>query len=200
MELEKRYKTPPMLPIQWSTSYVSYWQPMLESDRMTSGYCWFDYRRNVCRIDGLFNPWAEKETGYSLWMSEIFTPEEGQTHKAKIAYTKSGGKEQTTYQAIPLNDDVDSCHELLLTQDILIRYNAIYAGSHTILAMQTDAWTFTRHLKGQSTYYFQQGTNHLVRMVTGDPNKHASVRDFLNFDTHIIPEHIFSISKNLVKY
>jgi hypothetical protein len=106
----------------------------------------------------------------------------------------------STYQAIPLNDDVDACHELLLTQDILIRNNAIYAGSHTILAMQTDAWTFTRHLKGQSTYYFQQGTNHLVRMVTGDPNKHASVRDFPNFDTHIIPDHIFSITKNLVKY
>jgi violacein biosynthesis enzyme VioE len=193
MELEKTHKTPPMLPVQWSTSYVSYWQPMLEKDRMTSGYCWFDYSRNVCRIDGLFNPWSEKETGYSLWMSEIFTPGEGQTRKAKIAYTKEGSSEQSTYQATPLKDDVDECHELLLTQDILIRNNATYAGSHTILAMETDAWTFTRLLKSPSTYYFKQGTNHLVRMVTGNPNKHASVRDFPNFDTHIISDNIFNI-------
>lgn len=184
-------KTPPMLPERWSTSYISYWQPMLEEDQITSGYCWFDYSRNVCRIDGLFNPWSEEETGHKLWMSEIFTPSEGQTHKTKIAYTREETNEQSSYQAIPLKDDVDACHELLLTQDILIKNNATYAGSHTILGQKTDAWTFTRPGKGPSTYYFKQGTNHLVRMVTGDPNKHASVRDFPNFDTQIISDRIF---------
>ncbi len=187
--------TPPMLPSQWSSSYISYWQPMLEEDEMTSGYCWFDYSRNVCRIDGLFNPWSEKKTGYKLWMSEIFTPSQGQTCKSKIAYTKEEKKEQNIYQAIPLKNDVDACYELLLTQDILIRNNATYAGSHTILGHKTDAWTFTRLGKGKSTYYFKQATNHLIRMLTEYPNKHASIRDFPNFNTHMTPEHIFEHHK-----
>jgi protodeoxyviolaceinate monooxygenase len=195
MELEKTAKTPPMLPDQWNTSYISYWQPMLEEDQITSGYCWFDYSHNVCRIDGVFNPWSEKETGHRLWMSEIFTPGEGQTRKTKIAYTKEEKNEQSTYQAIPLKDDVDACHEVPLTQDILIRNNATYAGSHTILGLKTDAWTFTRMGKSPSTYYFKQGTNHLIRMVTGDPSKHASVRDFPNFNTEIIPSNIFEHHK-----
>lgn len=197
MELEKAPDTPPMLPTQWSTSYISYWQPMLEQDQMTSGYCWFDYSCNVCRIDGLFNPWPEKETGHRLWMSEIFTPGNGQTRKSKVAYTKEEKNEQSTYQAIPLKDDVDACDEVFLTQDILIKNNATYAGSYTIFGLKTDAWTFNRQGKGSSTYYFKQGTNHLIRMVTGDPLKHASVRDFPNFNTHIIPDSIFEHHKNV---
>ncbi|MBR8838562.1 MAG: violacein biosynthesis enzyme VioE [Stigonema ocellatum SAG 48.90 = DSM 106950] len=197
MEPEKTPKTPPMLPNQWSTSYISYWQPMLEEDQITSGYCWFDYNRNLCRIDGLFNPWSEKETGHRLWMSELFTPGEGQTCKTKIAYTREGMNEQNTYLAIPLNDEVDACHELLLTQDILIRNNATYAGTHTILGMKADAWTFTRQGKSPSTYYFKEGTNHLIRMVTGNPNQHASIRDFPNFNTEIISNNVFNKNKNI---
>ena len=188
-------ETPPMLPEQWSTSYISYWQPMLKEDQITSGYCWFDYNQNLCRIDGLFNPWSEEENGHRLWMSEIFTPGKGETRKNKIAYTREAN-EQNTYQAITLEDDVDPCHELLLTQDILIRHNASYAGSHTILGQKTDAWTFTRPGKGVSTYYFKQGTNHLIRMVTGDPNKHASVRDFPNLNTQVISDNVFEDHKN----
>lgn len=194
MELEKTPQTPPMLPERWSTSYISYWQPMLEEDRITSGYCWFDYSCNVCRIDGLFNPWSEKETGHTLWMSEIFTPSQGQTRKTKIAYTRVDNQ-QSIYEAIPFKDDVDVCHELLLSQDILIQNNATYAGSYTILGLKADAWTFNRSTKGPSTYYFKQGTNHLIRMVTGDPNKHASVRDFPNFNTQVIPGNIFENRK-----
>ena len=187
METKKTFETPPQLPDRWSTSYISYWQPMLSEDRITSGYCWFDYSRNVCRIDGLFNPWSEKETGHRLWMSEIVTVNQGLTHKAKIAYTK----EQGTYQAVSLEDDVDACHQLLLAQDILIQNNATYAGSHTILGLETDAWTFIRQGKGPSTYYFEQSTNHLIRMVTGNPEQHASVRDFPSFNTQTIPDNIF---------
>ncbi|MBD2501641.1 violacein biosynthesis enzyme VioE [Anabaena azotica] len=197
MEFEKRLDTPPMLPDQWSTSYISYWQPMLEEDQITSGYCWFDYRRNVCRIDGLFNPWSEKETGHRLWMSEIFIPGERQRYKTKITYTREDINKQSIYQAIPLKDDVDICYEVLITQDILIQNNATYAGSHIILGMKTDAWTFTRQGKFPLTYYFKQGTNHLIRMMTGDPNKHASVRDFPNFNTHIIPANIFEHFQNI---
>lgn len=191
MELQKTSDTPPLLPDQWSTSYISYWQPMLEEDQITSGYCWFDYNRNVCRIDGLFNPWSEKETGYKLWMSEIFTPGEGQTRKTKIAYSREEINKKNTYQPMLLNDDVDACHQVLITQDILIQNNATYAGSYTILGLKTYAWTFTPQGKSPSTYYLKQGTNHLIRMVTGDSNKHASVRDFLNFNTHMIPDNIF---------
>lgn len=192
MKLEKIPETPPMLPDQWNTSYISYWQPMLEEDQITSGYCWFDYNRNVCRIDGLFNPWSEKETGHRLWMSEIVTPSEGKTRKTKIAYTRKNVSVQSAYQAILLKDDIDECYQVLVTQDILIQNSATYAGSHLILGLKTDAWTFIQPGKGPSTYYFKQGTNHLIRMVTGDPNEHASVRDFPNFNTQVIPDNIFA--------
>ncbi|AFY56407.1 violacein biosynthesis enzyme VioE [Rivularia sp. PCC 7116] len=188
-------QTPPLLPKQWSTSYVSYWQPMLDEDQITSGYCWFDYSNNLGRIDGLFNPWSEKETGHRLWMSQIFTPGKGETRMSKVAYARKEN-EQTAYKAVNLEDDVDSCHELLLTQDILIRHNATYAGSHTILGIKTDAWKFKRPGKAVSTYYFKQGTNHLIRMVTGDPNKHASVRDFPNLNTEVISGNIFDYHNN----
>ena len=186
---------PPTLPDRWSTSYISYWQPMLEEDRITSGYCWFDYTRNLCRIDGLFNPWSETETGHRLWMSEIVTANAGITRKTKIAYSREKISEQSSYQAIPLEDDVEVCHKLLLQQDVLTQNNATYAGSHNILELETDAWTFTPPGKAPSTYYFKKNTNHLIRMVTGDPNNHASVRDFPTFNTQIIPDSIFEHNK-----
>ena len=30
--------SPPLLPMQWSSAYVSYWTPMQEDDQITSGY------------------------------------------------------------------------------------------------------------------------------------------------------------------
>ncbi len=188
MKLQTKSKTPPNFPDRWSSSYISYWQPMLEEDQITSGYCWFDYNRNVCRIDGLFNPWSERKTGHRLWMSEIVKANAGLTRKSKIAYSR---EKYSSYQAVPLKDDVEACHKLLLQQNVLTQNNATYVGSFSILGLETVAWTFTPPGKAPSTYYFQQGTNHLIRMVTGDPNYHASVRDFPNFNTLIIPDSIF---------
>jgi len=50
--------SPPLLPMQWSSAYVSYWTPMQEDDQITSGYCWFDYARNICRIALVFGQHA----------------------------------------------------------------------------------------------------------------------------------------------
>lgn len=183
---------PPRLPEQWSSSYISYWQPMQQEDQITSGICWFDYGQNRCRIDGLFNPWSEVKTGHRLWMSEIVTADEGKTKKSKIAYYREPAHGETKYDAVVLDDDEAACHEVLLKQDILLQYQASYAGSHHLLGRETDAWTFTKPGKGPSTYYFVKGTNQLIRMVTGDPKVHASVRDFPNFTTNAIPDEIFS--------
>ncbi|AMC36546.1 violacein biosynthesis enzyme VioE [Janthinobacterium sp. B9-8] len=185
---------PPRLPEQWSSSYISYWQPMQKEDQITSGICWFDYEQNRCRIDGLFNPWSEEKTGHRLWMSEIVTAGEGKTKKSKIAYCRESPLGEGEYEAVVLDDDLESCHEVLLTQDVLLQYQASYVGSQHLLGRETEAWTFTKPGKGPSTYYFVKGTNQLLRMVTGDPAVHASIRDFPNFTTHTIPAEIFSSS------
>jgi len=45
MQFNKITKFPPLLPDQWSSSYISYWMPMQPNDDITSGYCWFDYKK-----------------------------------------------------------------------------------------------------------------------------------------------------------
>lgn len=195
MELTTIEKVPPILPAQWSSSYISYWQPMKPEDHITSGYCWFDYNANICRIDGLFNPWSEAQTGHRLWMSEIMRPKTSESFKTKVAYTRQSMTTVGEFDAEVLNDETGPCHELILEQDILQRCNAEFIGTYEVLGYQTDAWTFQRlGGKGLATYYFISGTNHLIRMVTGDPNVLASVRDFPNFNTLAIADETFTLT------
>ncbi|MBE0365528.1 hypothetical protein PULV_b0117 [Pseudoalteromonas ulvae UL12] len=192
MQLGQLTKTPPLLPEQWSSSYISYWMPMQPDDDITSGYCWFDYTKNVCRIDGIFNPWSEIKMGNRLWMSEIMHPNTDESFKSKVAYTRDDMKSTSEFSAQVLTDEIDPCHELILTQDVLITCNAQYMGIETVLGHQAEKWCFQRpDNKGPATYYFIKETNHLVRMITGDPNICASVRDFPNFNTFKIDKEIF---------
>ncbi|KID57463.1 violacein biosynthesis protein VioE [Pseudoalteromonas luteoviolacea] len=191
MDLHKQ-KQRPKLPAQWSTSYISYWQPMQPDDHITSGYCWFDYTRNVCRIDGLFNPWSEEKTGHRLWMSEIMYPATNESFKSKVAYSREHMDKQSTFTEQVLNDEVDPCHELILMQDVLELCDAQFQGTCEVLGFEADIWHFQRpNGKGPATYYFKADTNQLLRMVTGDPQKMASVRDFPNFNTREIDPDIF---------
>ncbi|ESP90716.1 MULTISPECIES: violacein biosynthesis enzyme VioE [Pseudoalteromonas] len=191
MDLQKQ-KHPPKLPTQWNSSYISYWQPMQPQDHITSGYCWFDYANNVCRIDGLFNPWSEEKTGHRLWMSEIMYPATNESFKSKIAYSRAQMDQQSSFQEQVLNDEVDPCHELILMQDVLELCNAEFIGTCEVMGTEADIWHFERpNNKGPATYYFKADTNQLLRMVTGDPQKMASVRDFPNFNTREIDPEIF---------
>ncbi|MGY3802668.1 violacein biosynthesis enzyme VioE [Pigmentibacter ruber] len=184
-------KKPPLLPDQWSSSYISYWQPMQQEDQITSGICWFDYEKNCCRIDGLFNPWSESKTGHHLWMSEIITARDKKTKKSKVAYYRKQAQTGTEYEAVVLKDDESNCDELILTQDILFKYQSKFLGNVHLLGKEADVWSFIKPGKGLSTYYFAKNTNQLIRMVTGDPKIHASVRDFPNFNTSVISDDIF---------
>ncbi|MGU7811682.1 violacein biosynthesis enzyme VioE [Burkholderia sp. AW49-1] len=85
---------------------------MLPDDQITSGYCWFDYARNICRIDGLFNPWSEKDTGHRLWMSEIGDAGLGQSHKKKVAYARDAAAAAQLCETV-LANEVSPFHELL---------------------------------------------------------------------------------------
>ncbi|WP_444944178.1 violacein biosynthesis enzyme VioE [Microbulbifer sp. ZKSA006] len=192
MTLKKDQKKPPKLPAQWSSSYISYWQPMQATDHITSGYCWFDYERNVCRIDGLFNPWSETETGHRLWMSEVMQPNSCESFKAKIAYAREHMDRTSQFEAVVLDNEVDPCHNLILMQDVLEECDARFVGRQEVLGQDAEAWTFERpEGKGPATYYFASGTNQLLRMVTGDPNTMASIRDFPNFNTRKIDPEVF---------
>lgn len=187
-------KQPPLLPNQWSSSYISYWLPMQPEDDITSGICWFDYTNNICRIDGLFNPWTEKKMGHRLWMSEIMAPEQQRSHKTKIAYQRQSMHSTSEFIASPPSHTSEDCDVLILPQDILQRYHAEHQGEHTLLGHTADVWHFHRPNKGPATYYLKQGTNQLLRMVTGDPEKCASVRDFPNFNENKIEACIFDTS------
>ncbi|MDQ1829182.1 violacein biosynthesis enzyme VioE [Massilia scottii] len=185
------HATPPLLPLQWSSAYISYWSPMREDDQVTSGYCWFDYARDICRIDGLFNPWPEKETGHRLWMSELGDARRGQSRKQKVAYAREAEPAGVKLYERALADELTPFHELFLPQAILIDGDARHDGRHTVLGQAADAWVLERPGKAASVFYLQAGGNHLLRMVTGNDAQHQSVRDFPNFVAGNIAASVF---------
>ncbi|QDE85709.1 violacein biosynthesis enzyme VioE [Myxococcus xanthus] len=188
---------PPLLPIQWSSAYVSYWSPMLRDDQVTSGYCWFDYARDVCRIDGLFNPWPEKEMGYQLWMSEVGDVARGQSLKRKMAYWKKATTIGDCLDGALLPNEMSSFHELFLPRAVLIDGNARHAGCDPVLGQLADVWTIERPHKAPLTLYLQTGTNLLLRMVSGNDKQHVSVRDFPNVFVGDIPESVFAMKRTI---
>ncbi|CDG81739.1 vioE [Janthinobacterium agaricidamnosum NBRC 102515 = DSM 9628] len=190
---------PPLLPMQWSSAYLSYWSPMREEDQLTSGYCWFDYARNICRIDGLFNPWPEKETGHRLWMSEIGDARQGQSRRQKVAYARETAAAGSTLRETALEDELTPFHALFLPQAILLEGNALHGGRHTVLGQPVDAWVVQRPARVPSVFYLQAGGNRLLRMVTGNDPRHLSVRDFPNFCAGAIPDSVFSLEKSAVR-
>lgn len=182
---------PPLLPMQWSSAYVSYWTPMRQDDQLTSGYCWFDYTRDICRIDGLFNPWSEQDTGHRLWMSEIGDAGCASTRKQKVAYARE--KQATGEQLYErvLEDEVTPFPALFLPQAVLRDGEARHGGIHKVLGRDADAWIVERPGKAAALYYLEAGSNRLLRMVTGNDAEHQSVRDFPNFAADPIPESLF---------
>lgn len=185
------HAAPPLLPMQWSSAYISYWSPMQQDDELTSGYCWFDYARNICRIDGLFNPWSEQDTGHRLWMSEIGDVRRGQSRKQKVAYARQTSAAGTTLRDTALDDELTPFHALFLPQAILRDGDARHDGCHTVLGQLADAWVLERPDRVPSAFYFQAGTDRLLRMVTGNDPRHRSVRDFPNFFAGDIADSVF---------
>lgn len=183
---------PPLLPMQWSSAYISYWTPMQDDDQVTSGYCWFDYARNICRIDGLFNPWSEKEHGHLLWMSEIGDARREQSRKQKVAYARQAGATGEQLQATALADEVTPFHELFLPQAVLLDGSARHDGRHSVLGQEADAWVVARAGKPSSVFYLEAGGNRLLRMVMGNDPQHLSVRDFPNLLIGDIPDSVFT--------
>lgn len=186
------YLAPPLLPLQWSSAYISYWTPMRQDDQVTSGYCWFDYARNICRIDGLFNPWPEKEHGHLLWMSEIGDARREQSRKQKVAYARQARASGEQLHGTALADEVTPFHELFLPQAVLQDGSARHDGSHTVLGRAADAWVVERAGKPPSVFYLEAGSNRLLRMVTGNAPRHLSVRDFPNLSVGDIPDSVFA--------
>ena len=184
--------SPPLLPLQWSSAYVSYWTPMQADDQLTSGYCWFDYARNICRIDGVFNPWSEKEHGHLLWMSEIGDARREQSRKQKVAYARQAQATGEQLQGTALADEVTPFHDLFLPQAVLLDGGARHDGRHSVLGRETDAWVVERTGKPPSVFYLQAGGNRLLRMVTGNDPRHLSVRDFPNLQLGDIPDSVFT--------
>ena len=184
--------SPPLLPMQWSSAYVSYWTPMQEDDQITSGYCWFDYARNICRIDGLFNPWPEKEHGHLLWMSEIGDARREQSRKQKVAYARQAQATGAQLQGTALADEMTPFQALFLPQAVLLDGGARHDGRHTVLGREADAWVVERAGKPSSVFYLEAGGNRLLRMITGNDPQHLSVRDFPNLFVGDIPDSVFT--------
>lgn len=186
------HATPPLLPPQWSSAYISYWLPMREDDQITSGYCWFDYDRNICRIDGLFNPWSERETGHRLWMSEIGDAGRAQSRKQKVAYAREAVADGVRLYETVLPETVTPFQQLFLPQTVLLDGGARHDGRHAVLGQSADAWVVEQAGQAPSVFYLQAGGNRLLRMVTGKDAQHLSVRDFPNFLAGAIPDSVFT--------
>ncbi|QSQ17666.1 violacein biosynthesis enzyme VioE [Myxococcus landrumensis] len=189
---------PPLLPLQWSSAYVSYWSPMRGDDQLTSGYCWFNYAREVCRIDGLFNPWPEKEKGYQLWMSEVGDVARGQSLQKKIAYRRSAMPAGDGLFEDVLPEELSPFHELFLPRAVLMDGHARHSGWAPVLGQRADVWTVDRPHKAPLRFYLQAGTNLLLRMVSGSDPQHVSVRDFPSLSVEDIPESIFAMKRTTV--
>jgi anthraniloyl-CoA monooxygenase len=181
---------PPILPDMWSASYVSYWFPRQAGDEMTSGHVWFDYPGERFRIDGLFNPWDEAATGHRLWMSEIGWPGQGTTFKLTVPYP--GGPQghaagDPAWRSEPLAAS-------LLPQRVLAERNAQRVDTPLVLGEAAHAWRFERPgAKGPATYVWSADERRLLRMVTGDPQRRASIRDFFNFSAATLAPSIFEL-------
>lgn len=182
---------PPLLPEAWSSAYVSYWQPMLPEDQLTSGFCWFDYRHNRCRIDGLFNPWSEHDTGYRLWMSEIGDANACRTVKHKVAYSRETTATGTVLRGAPLADEPSPFHELYLPRAVLRDNHADDLGHCEVLGQSARVWRFERPGKGAVTLLLDSASGLPLRMVSGE-SCHVSVRDFTNPAMIPIPEAVFA--------
>ncbi|UTH74302.1 violacein biosynthesis enzyme VioE [Chromobacterium sp. IIBBL 290-4] len=188
-----RNQEPPLLPERWSGAYVSYWSPMQEDDQLTSGFCWFDYGRNICRIDGLFNPWSEEKTGYRLWMSEIGDAARGRTFKRKVAYAREREADGVRLHDALLDDELGPFAELFLPRDLLTRHETEAVEPAVVLGVEAEGWRCARPGKGPITLYFQAGTDRLLRMVTESERGRVSVRDFPNLQTGPIGEEVFQL-------
>lgn len=187
-----RTDLPPLLPSQWSSAYISYWMPMLPEDQLSSGFCWFDYARDRCRIDGMFNPWPERETGYRLWMSEIGDARQGRSHTLKVAYGHAETAQGMQLAPRPLGTGSMPFQQLYLPRAVLRERDARYAGRHEVLGTAVDAWTYVLPEQAAVTLYCKVGTGLLLRMVCGDITRHAAVRDFPNLSTEVIPDWVFA--------
>jgi len=167
---------------------VSYWEPMLPGDAMTSGTAWFDYNRGVFRIDGLINPWDEESTGVRQWVSETNFYDEGVSYRWTVDYAR----ESARYEGRPLSVREARSSGCIVPADILRRHQAIHVGEATILCVASEGWRFERPGdKGTATYWFRRGERILLRMVSGDRAVHASIRDFPTFDQAPIPAAVF---------
>ncbi|MCP3064204.1 violacein biosynthesis enzyme VioE [Myxococcus sp. K38C18041901] len=172
---------------------------MRRDDQVTSGYCWFDYVRDVCRIDGLFNPWPEKERGYQLWMSEVGDVAQGRSIKRKMAYWRTATVLGDCLCESLLPEETTPFHELFLPRAVLVDGNARHAGCEPVLGQLADAWVIERRHKAPLTFYTQTRTNLLLRMLSGNDSQHVSVRDFPNVSVGDIPANVFSRSEDTAR-
>jgi anthraniloyl-CoA monooxygenase len=177
---------PPSFPTSWTASYVSYWQPALPDDLITSGTVWFDYDRDAFRIDGLFNPWSETEHGYRLWLSEVNRYGARTALLREVRYTHEGD----SYRAQRVDTEAPS-QGCLVPRTVLRDRGARVVEAATLLGFTCVGWDFVDERRRPVRYYMAENAR-LVRMVTGNPGGRASVRDFPTWSSAPIPNDVFA--------
>lgn len=189
-----------LLPIQWNSAYITYWSPMKKENFISSGYVWFDYKLQVYRIDGIFNPWDIDKNGYQLWMSEITFYGQGKSHVYKVPYyikQEDTITELFNYETAEVEVYEVEVNKVIIPRDILIIGKANLKRTDKILGMEVDCWEFDKNNPfNMQRFYTKKGTTELVRMQQFK-NGQILIRDFPNLSTEPIEQKIFNYSSEL---
>ncbi|MCC5661246.1 violacein biosynthesis enzyme VioE [Nostoc sp. XA010] len=185
---------PPLLPVQWTSAYITYWSPMKQGNFISSGSVWFDYESEVYRIDGIFNPWDVEKTGYQLWMSEVTFYGQGKSLVSKLPYHIKQENDVTAafnYDVAELEGQEVKANNSIVPRDILITGKATFQGTEKILGMEVDCWEFERDNPfNMHRFYLKKGSNELVRMQQFK-NGQMLIRDLPNPSTDQIDQKVF---------
>lgn len=186
-----------LLPIQWHSSYITYWSPMQKGNFISSGYVWFDYQLEAYRIDGIFNPWDVDKNGYHLWMSEITFYGHRKSRIYKVPYHIKGKdniSEFFHYETAEVEINESEGNKPIIPRDILIVGKAKFKQPNNILGMEVDCWEFDNNILNMQYFYTKKNTEELVRMQQFK-NGQLLIRDFPNFSTEPIDQKIFNLFK-----
>lgn len=170
----------PSLPEQWSSGFVSYYDPRGPSDFCAAGSVWVDYRRGRMRIEGLRSPWDVVGTGCQLWMCEVFDVEQRLVTRVSVKY--SGDRRERTVERETWD------RGLFLPRDLLTVWQCTLEGRTERYGRAVDVW---ESAVGEGRVFLDAETGNLLARETVEAGRRR-FKEFPNPQNYPIPEVVFS--------
>jgi len=187
----------PLLPVSFTSAFVTYWSPMDRTKFISSGNMWFDYDAKCFRIDGLFNPWDVAGTKQHLWLTELSHYGEGVSYHLCLLYDRvpcPGAEPEHTIESRELTENVVPAREAIFPRDYLVETKATFGGTVSVLGLRADIWDLPASNRlGIRRVHLRHDSNELVRMEQ-EKRGDIVVRDFPNLVRCAIAPAIFDRS------